>query len=41
MSGLERSWTVVLRVLPRWYRAEREDELLGVLVEDSDDLTQE
>lgn len=41
MSGLERSWAVVLRVLPRWHRAEREEELLAVLVADSDDLTRE
>lgn len=32
---------MVLRVLPLWYRVGREDELLAVLVEDSDDLTQE
>lgn len=32
---------MVLRVLPRWHRAEREEELLAVLVADSDDLTRE
>jgi hypothetical protein len=33
MSELERRYRRLLRVYPRWYRAEREDEILGVLMD--------
>ncbi|MCS7479628.1 hypothetical protein ACFFQW_19680 [Umezawaea endophytica] len=39
MSNLENRYRRLLRVLPRWYRAEREEEMVGLLLADrTDDL---
>lgn len=39
MSTLERRYRRLLRVLPRWYRAEREEEMVGLFLADrTDDL---
>lgn len=39
MSRLENRYRLLLRVLPAWYRAEREEEMLGVFLADrTDDL---
>ena len=37
MTRLERRYRWTLRMLPRWYRAEREDEMVGTFVADRDD----
>ncbi|CCH31585.1 hypothetical protein ABZ816_04815 [Actinosynnema sp. NPDC047251] len=36
-SNLERRYRALLRVLPRWYRAEREEEMVGLFLTDRDD----
>ena len=37
MTGLERRYRFVLRVLPRWYRAERAEETVATFLADRDD----
>jgi hypothetical protein len=42
VNNLERRYRRLLRVLPRWYRAEREEEMVGIFLADrDDDLDQE
>ncbi|MCE6997591.1 hypothetical protein LZG04_22735 [Saccharothrix sp. S26] len=36
-SNLERRYRALLRVLPAWYRAEREEEMVGIFLADRDD----
>lgn len=36
-SNLERRYRLLLRVLPHWYRAEREDEMVGIFLAARDD----
>ncbi|MEU4803752.1 hypothetical protein [Actinosynnema sp. NPDC023587] len=38
-SNLERRYRWLLRVLPAWYRAEREEEMVGIFLVDRDDGT--
>ncbi|GLZ28371.1 hypothetical protein Lesp02_05610 [Lentzea sp. NBRC 105346] len=35
-SNLERRYRALLKVLPRWYRADREDEMVALFLEDKD-----
>ena len=37
ISQLEHRYRSLLRVLPRWYRAEREEEMVGTFMADRDD----
>jgi hypothetical protein len=37
MTKLERRYRMLLRVLPGWYRAEREEEMVGIFLADRDD----
>ncbi|MEU3644954.1 hypothetical protein AB0E59_16355 [Lentzea sp. NPDC034063] len=37
MSNLERRYRVLLRVLPRWYRRDREEEMVGIFLAERDD----
>ncbi|USX54326.1 hypothetical protein [Lentzea sp. HUAS12] len=37
MSNLERRYRSLLRVLPRWYRADREEEMVGIFLADRTD----
>ncbi|WP_143138917.1 hypothetical protein [Lentzea waywayandensis] len=37
MSNLERRYRVLLKVLPRWYRQDREEEMVGIFLAERDD----
>ncbi|MFJ8962213.1 hypothetical protein ACIRG5_22765 [Lentzea sp. NPDC102401] len=37
MSNLERRYRLLLRVLPRWYRQDREEEMVGIFLAERDD----
>src|SRR4029453_5882273 len=37
MTRLERRYRLLLRLLPRWYRAEREEEMVGTFLGERDD----